>query len=40
MWSARKRLRFVAEEVSSKIKEVATNKNGLGVNLIPKNSKA
>ncbi len=35
-----KRLRFVVEEVTRKIKEVATNKNGLGVYLIPKNSKA
>ncbi len=30
------RLRFVAEEVTRKIKKVATNKNGLGVHLIPK----
>jgi hypothetical protein len=35
-----KRLRFVVEEVTRKIKELATNGNGLEVNLIPKNSKA
>jgi hypothetical protein len=35
-----KRLRFVVEEATRKIKEVATNRNGLGVNLVAKNSKA
>jgi hypothetical protein len=40
VWSTTKRLRFVAKAVTRKIKEVITNGNGLGVNPIPKNSKA
>jgi hypothetical protein len=34
-----KRLRFMAKEMATKCKEVATNGNGLGIELIPKNSK-
>jgi hypothetical protein len=35
-----KRLRFVMKEIAKECKEVATNKNGLGVELKTKNFKA